>query len=196
MKELITRLEQKWGAFETDQHYLKQWDTSNGSRKAYLNVLFNPAAQSELRFAEESLECKFPPSLCKFYEQYNGMMLFSESLRIYGIKANFSAPYIPYDIVKHNKLDDIHSYGTQFLNYVVFGYYSSCLFCFDKTNLNLLHVVDKKQRKIVYSFANLSELLSHYVNYLIEEYSETGKKIHYDKRFEGLPIANVSLEFI
>ena len=196
MNELINRLELKWGSFERDQHYLKQWDTSDGRKNSYLNILFNPVDFGSLQFAKEYFKCEFHPSLLKFYKQYNGIMLFSESLRIYGIEANDSGLYDPYDIIAQNIDDDIQVYGEQFANFVVFGYYSSCLFCFDKTNFDSLYVVDTEQEMIVYSFKNITELLAHYVDYLINEYDECGKKIHYDKSLEGLPIANVSLEFI
>ena len=79
---------------------------------------------------------------------------------------------------------------------MVFGYYSSCLFCFDKANLDALYVVDTERAEVVYTFANVSELLNYYLDYLINEYDENGKKIHFDKSLEGLPIANVSLESI
>lgn len=196
MNTLINRLESKWGSFERDQHYLKQWDTSGGRKNSYLNILFNPAAFSSLQLAKEYFKCEFHPSLLKFYEQYNGIMLFSESLRIYGIESNDAGLYDPYCIIAQNIDDNIQAYGEQFANFVVFGYYSSCLFCFDKTNFDSLYVVDTEQEKIVYSFKSLAELLAHYVDYLIDEYDVCGKKIHYDKSLEGLPIANVSLEFI
>lgn len=196
MKDLIYRLESKWGSFETDQHYLKQWDTSNGKKKSYLNVLFNPVASSAIRSAQEAFSCTFHSSLLEFYEQHNGIMLFSESLRIYGVEASDAGLYDPYDIIAQNIDDNIQAYGKQFENYVVFGYYSSCLFCFDKTNLAALYVVDTEQEKVVYTFASITDLLNHYVDYLIDEYDQHGKKIHFDKSLEGLPIANVSLEFI
>lgn len=196
MIELIKRLELKWGPFETDQYYLKQWDTSLGQKKSYLNVLFNPVAPSELQFPQDIFKCAFHPSLLKFYEQYNGIMLFSESLRIYGVEASDAALYDPYDIVAQNIDDNIQAYGEQFASFVVFGYYSSCLFCFDKTNLDALYVVDTERAKVVHTFASVSALLNYYVDYLIDEYDENGKKIHFDKSLAGLPIANVSLEFI
>lgn len=196
MKKIIDRLQNKWGCFEKDKHYLKQMDTSNGKKKSYLNILFNPVAHSEFDFAKKILNCDFHLSLLHFYEQFNGIMLFSESLRIYGVETNNNALYDSYDIVAQNEDDDIQGYGEQYANFIVFGYYSSCLFCFDKTNFDYLYVFDTKQEKIVYKFKSLEELLTHYVDYLINEYDENGKKIHYDKNLEGLPLANVSLEFI
>ena len=196
MQEITNRLAKKWGPFETDQHYLKQLDTSNGQKKSYLNILFNPVAHSYLEFPQNIFKCAFHPSLLKFYEQYNGIMLFSESLRIYGVETSDAALYDPYDIVAQNIDDNIQAYGEQFANFVVFGYYSSCLFCFDKTNLESLYVVNTEQARVVHTFASISELLKYYVDYLINEYDENGKKIHFDKSLAGLPIANVSLEFI
>ena len=48
----------------------------------------------------------------------------------------------------------------------------------------------------MYKFKKLSDLLSHYVDYLYNEYDNQGKKINYDKSLKGLPVANVSTEFI
>ena len=141
MEKIIDRLQSKWGCFEKDNHYLKQMDTSNGKKKAYLNILFNPIAQSEFVFAKIILNCDLHPNLLHFYEQFNGIMLFSESLRIYGIETNSNALYDSYDIVAQNEDDDIQGYGEQYANFVVFGYYSSCLFCFDKTNFDFLYVL-------------------------------------------------------
>lgn len=196
MKEIIKRLEAKWNAFEKDKHLLKQCDISGGRNETYLNVLFAPVSHNELGTIRDAFSCELPHSLLELYKKYNGIMLFSESLRIYGVETNFDALYDTYDIVAQNEDDNIQGYGEQFSSFVVFGYYSSCLFCFDKTNLDFLYVFDTKQEKIVYKFKNLVELLTHYVDYLINEYDENGKKIHLDKSLEGLPIANVSLEFI
>ena len=196
MKEIIKKLEAKWLPFEKDTFYLKQHDTSNGQQKSYLNILFNPVELKEFEFARTVLNCEFPSSLIKLYEQFNGIMLFSESLRIYGVGTENNALYDSYDIVAQNMNKNIKSYGDEFADFIVFGQYSSCLFCFVKTNVESIYVVDKKQAKIVYVFNTVRELLLYYLDHLIKEYDESGKKIHYDKRFEGMPIANTSLEFI
>lgn len=195
MKKIINQLLAKWGAFEKDKYLVKQCDISDGDKTTYLNVLFNAVDYIKLNSINKALG-GIHPGLIDFYKEYNGIMLFSESLRLYGIEASYDALYDSYDILAQNEDDDIPSYGEQYANFVVFGYYSSCLFCFDKTNFDFLYVFDTKQEKIVYKFKSLEELLTHYVDYLINEYDENGKKIHFDKSLEGLPIANVSTEFI
>lgn len=196
MDKIINRLESKWGLFVRDKYFLKQCDLSNDRNKNYLNVLFNPVSNNEYELAKELLKCEFHPSLNDFYKKYNGLMLFSESLRIYGIELGHNEIYDSYDIVSQNINDDIKSYNKDFTNFIVFGYYSSWLFCFDMTDLKFLYVVDTTKGEIVYKFNSIEELLTHYIDYLINEYDINGKKIHYDKKLEGLPIANVSLEFI
>ena len=196
MKKIIDLLEAKWKLFEEDKYYCKQCDTSGGRKDSYLNILFKPVANCELQYIEDSLECELHPGLKEFYESCNGIMLFSESLRIYGVGTENVVLYNSYDIVEQNEYDNVQYYSKDFMNFVVFGYYSSCLFCFDTTNFEYLYVVDIVQEKIVYKFTSIEELLMHYVDYLINEYDGNGKKIHYDKDLEGLPIANVSLEFI
>ena len=196
MKKIIEKLETKWKSFEDDKFYLKQCDTSHNKKQSYLNVLFRAVDGCKLKSVQEAFSCEFHPEVKAFYKNFNGIMLFSESLRIYGIESNYKALYDSYDIIEQNENDCIQSYGDEYLNFVVFGYYSYCLFCFDKTDSEFLYVFDARQEKVVYKFKKLSDLLSHYVDYLIEEYDSNGKKIHYDKSLEGLPIANVSTEFI
>lgn len=196
MIKITEQLVAKWGDFEKDKYLLKQCDISGGKKKAYLNILFNAIDLKKLQAVKDAFDCEMPPSLLEFYREYNGIMMFSESLRIYGLEANYEALYDSYDIVTQNEDDDIQGYGEQYANFVVFGYYSSCLFCFDKTNFDFLYVFDTKQEKIVYKFKSLEELLTYYVDYLVNEYDEKGIKIHYNKSLEGLPIANVSTEFI
>ena len=196
MKNIIKKLETKWNAFEKDKFYLKQFDTSHNKKQSYLNVLFNAVDIGKLQDVQDAFSCEFHPEIKEFYKSFNGIMLFSESLRIYGIESNEEALYDSYDIIEQNENDSIQSYGDIYSNFVVFGYYSYCLFCFDKTNYEYLYVFDTRQEKIVYKFKSLSELLSHYVDYLYDEYDSKGMKIHYDKSLEGLPIANVSTEFI
>lgn len=196
MEKIIEKLESKWNPFEHDKFYLKQFDTSNGREKTYLNVLFYAVDIGKLQDVQEEFSCKIHPELKLFYKSFNGIMLFSESLRIYGIESNYDALYDPYDIIEQNKNDNIKNYGEEYENFVVFGYYSYCLFCFDKTNFKYLYVFDTHRKKIVYKFEKLSNLISHYVDYLYNEYDNRGMKIHFDKSLKGLPVANVSTEFI
>jgi len=56
LEKIIDRLQNKWGCFEKDKHYLKQMDMSSGKKKAYLNILFNPVALSEFDFAKKIYE--------------------------------------------------------------------------------------------------------------------------------------------
>ena len=196
MKKIIERLEKKWGLFEKDKYLLKQCDTSNKKKQSYLNVLFDAVDLGKLQKVKDIFNCEIPLELLDFYKSFNGIMLFSESLRIYGLESNPNALYDPYDIIHQNEDDNICSYGEQYSNFVVFGYYSYFLFCFDKTNFEFLYVFDTRQKKIVYEFETMHGLITHYVDYFINEYDNDGKKIHYDKSLEGLPIANVSLEFI
>ena len=86
--------------------------------------------------------------------------------------------------------------AAEYSNFVVFGYYSYCLFCFDKNDSEFLYVFDTRQEKVVYKFKKLSDLLSYYVDYLYDKYDNKGMKIHYDKSLKDLPVANVSTEFI
>ena len=196
MEKLIIKLESKWGCFKQEKNYLTQCELVFGDSKSNLNVLFNSIDIEEYNFAKKVLDCEFPLSLIKFYEKYNGLMLFSESLRIYGVETNDKDIYCSYDIVEQNEFDDIKSYGSKFKNYIVFGCYSSCLFCFDKCNLEHLYVFDTNSQNIIHQFSNINDLLSYYVDYLLEEYDTNGKKINYDKQLEGLPISNLSLEII
>lgn len=196
MTNIVKRLEAKWGAFEKDNYYLKQCDMSKGRKASYLNVLFNPLDRSKYNFAEKMLDCKLHPELEKFYKNYNGIMLFFESLRIYGLETGNDAIYDSCDIVEQNVNEGLQYISKDFSNMIVFGYYSSCLFCYDKTKLDSIYVIDKNQAKIIHSFKTIDELLNYYLDYLIDEYNNDGKKIHYNPEFEGLPMANISTELI
>ena len=82
MDKIIRKLENKWNAFETDIFYLKQCDTSNNKKQSYLNILFNAANEDILKKIQDDFSCEFHPELKCFYKRFNGIMLFSESLRI------------------------------------------------------------------------------------------------------------------
>ncbi|MBQ8749187.1 MAG: hypothetical protein IJZ29_01785 [Clostridia bacterium] len=196
MESIIKALEKKWGPFEKDKYYLKQCDMSNGKKQSYLNVLFNPVDRKSYNFIEDMLDCKLLPQLEEFYKNYNGIMLFFESLRIYGVETGNKAIYDSCDMVQQNLNEGLQDLNEEFSNMIIFGYYSFCLFCYDKTKLDLIYVIDTTQEKIVYQFKTIKELLIHYVSYLIAEYDANGKKIHYNPEYEGLPMANLSLEFI
>ena len=196
INDLISKLECKWGKFEKDLFYQKQIDMSGGRKRSYLNILFNPISKSNYNFIEKMLDCKLHPELNMLYNQYNGIMLFFESLRIYGIQTANECLYEPSDLVKRNIQIDISSLDKSFENFIVFGHYSSCLFCYDKNDFKYLYVIDKNQNKIVYKFASMFDLLNHYISYLVDEYNDDGKKIHYNPKYEGLPMANISTEFI
>ena len=107
MKKIIEKLEKKWKSFERDTFYLKQCDTSHNKKQSYLNVLFNVANVSKLQGVQEAFSCEFHPEIKDFYKNFNGIMLFSESLRIYGIESNAEALYDPYDIIEQNENDCI-----------------------------------------------------------------------------------------
>lgn len=196
MNMLIERLEEKWGAFERDEYYLKQCDMSNGRCASYLNVLFNPIQLNEYEFVEKMLDCKLHPDLKKFYKKNNGIMLFFESLRIYGLETGKDAIYDSCDIVSQNINEGLQYIKEEFENMIIFGYYSSCLFCYDKIEMGLFYVINTKTEEVIHKFNSIEELLKYYVDYLINEYDINGKKIHYNPEYEGLPMANISTEII
>lgn len=196
MNNVIKRLESKWGPFEKDKYYLKQCDMSNGRKASYLNVLFDPQKRKCYNQVEKALDCKLLPELEEFYKNYNGIMLFFESLRIYGIETRYKAIYDSCDIIEQNLNEGLQDISEEFSNMIIFGYYSSCVFCYDKVKLDKVYVIDTEDYKIVHQFDSIAELLNYYVDNLIDEYGADGKKIHFNPAYEGLPMANLSTEFI
>lgn len=196
MDYYLKTLENKWGQFEKDKYYLKQCDMSDGRKVSYLNVLFNPVKRKDYEVVEKILDCKLLPSLEKFYEQYNGIMLFFESFRIYGVETGKKALYDSCDILEQNAIEDIQSLKPEFENMIIFGYYSSCLFCYDKKELSTIYVIETKTEKIIHKFKDIIELLDYYVDNLTKMYDTNGKKINYNPRYKDLPMANISNEII
>ena len=142
------------------------------------------------------LDCKLHPELEQFYQQFNGIMLFFESLRIYGLETEEKALYTSCDIVVQNENEGLRYTSDEFSHMIVFGYYASCLFCYDKEKMDAVYVIDTKTEKIVHVFKSIKDLLNYYLDYLIDEYDASGKKIHYNPKYKGLPMANISTEFI
>jgi len=192
MIEFKTRLEQKWGAFEKDENIWKQRNIASISPRTYLNVLFIPVNKELYKIFEEDFNCKLPEELLEFYNSYNGIMLFSQSFRIFGFNLYVNTSYQTLNLYFENERLNFKKRCPKYANMVSFGYYAEYNFCFDRNDNKKIYVISRNTFDHVHTFDNLQELFDHYLPPLIDEYNMNGNKIH--PTSETLP--ELSTEFI
>ncbi len=191
-------LEKKWGGFyDEDTFYTKQQNLAMYSPKTFLNVLFKPVSVGHYTKIEKELDCKMPTELLEFYKSYNGIMLFSQSFRIYGARVeDLYSPYKTLDFVYENNV--VRMDNPQWDNDMLsFGYYGSRYrFCFKRNFDKKFYAIDRMTLEILHVFDSISNLIEFYVKALIDEYDESGRKIHKDPKMQEGPLRNISMEKI
>ena len=196
MVEFIIKLEQKWGSFEKDKLFWKQRNVAKIAKDTYLNVLFVPIGEKPYRIFEEHYCCKLTNELEEFYKYYNGIMLFSQSFRIFGVNIVGGTGYQTLDLGMENSRLYFHKRCPQYTDMISFGYYAQWNFCFDRTKKEkTIYVISRNNYELVHTFDSLQQLFDHYLPPLIAEYDEGGNKLH-PKKNNGLPIYEISSDFI
>lgn len=192
MDDFVKTLETKWGNFEKDVTFYKQCNIKSISSRTYLNVLFVPLDNSLIRKAEKALDCRFPTELLNFYKRFNGMVLFSQSFRIFGINKNTSNSYETLDIVLENMRINVKKNMHGYSNLVSFGYYAEYSFFFDKKERDKIFVISRNNFQLYHTFDSIKELFDYYIPILINKYDTNGIKIDKTEKTFG----NLSDEFI
>ena len=195
MDKIRQLLENKWGSFSNDVYYEKQLNLAVYSPRTFLNVLFKPVSIEAYIQVEEVLGCKLHPELRQLFKDYNGMMLFSQSMRIYGIslaEAN-AYPYKTMDMVRENIVLNATCPRWN-KNMIAFGFYGPFQFCYHKNNPDKIYVIDRNTLETFHVFRSIKELLNYYVERLLKEYDQNGMKIHKDPNKKESWLRNISTE--
>ena len=193
MVDFKSKLEQKWGPFEKDDFFWKQRNIAKISNRIFLNVLFIPIGEKPYRIFEEHYNCKLPDELMEFYKYYNGIMLFSQSFRIFGVNIFTDTTYKTLDLGFENSRLYFHKRCPQYADMISFGYYAEWNFCFDRTKKEKkIYVISRNTYELVHTFDSLQQLFDHYLPPLIAEYDEDGNKIHPTEKW----LTELSFEFI
>lgn len=191
-------LEKKWGAFQDeDMFYIKQQNLEIYSPRTFLNVLFKPVSVDHYEKIEKVLRCKMPSELREFYKSYNGIMLFSQSFRIYGARVeDLRSSYKTSDFVYENLT--IRTDNSRWDDDMIsFGYYGSRYrFCFRRNGGKKFYVIDRTTIETLHVFDSIYKLIEFYVNVLIDEYDLNGMKIHKAPGMKEGPLRNISMEKI
>lgn len=198
MYNFKTVLEKKWGAFkDEDTYYTKQQNIAMYSPRTFLNVLFKPVSMEHYEKVERVLHCKMPVELLGFYKSYNGIMLFSQSFRIFGVSVeDLKSSYATLDFVYENLA--VRKFNPEWDDDMIcFGYYGSRYrFCFHRNSGKKFYVIDRTTLETIHVFDSIAQLIEFYVKALIDEYDEHGIKIHKDPIMKEGPLRNISTEKI
>lgn len=193
MLEFKEKLEEKWGPFEKDERFWKQRNIAKISDRTYLNVLFSPIEWKSYKLFEKRYHCKFSKELKKFYKHYNGIMLFSQSFRIFGMNSLGGTGYQTMSLAFENSRLNFKKTCPKYADMISFGYYAEWNFCFDRTKKEKkIYVISRNTYEHVHTFDNLQQLFDHYLPPLIDEYDEEGNKIHPTEKW----LTELSFEFI
>ena len=198
MFDFRKKVESKWGKFiDEDQYYIKQCNLAVYSPRTFLNVLFKPVPEDNYKRIKNLGGYDIPKELKKFYKSYNGIMLFSQTLRIYGVSVeNLSSSYSTLDFVVENTMVRKNNPSWDD-NMVSFGYYGSRYrFCYHRKKMKEIYVIDRNTLKVVHTFKSISDTLEYYVTKLMDMYDENGMKIGKDKNEKDTPLMNISMEEI
>lgn len=188
----------KWGQFiDEDKFYIKQCNLSRYSPKTFLNVLFKSIDKSKYERVEKVLNCKLPQELMDLYENYNGVMLFAQTFRIFGVGVeSLQSPYSTLDIVNEN-ITIQKKYPNWDPNFVNFGYQGSRYrFCYHRDDMKKIYVVDRQSMEIVHEFENLDKLMKYYVEKLSKYYNDNGYLINKTDEELKFPLGNIVEECI
>lgn len=189
MIDIKTMLEQKWGSFiETPYHsYVFNAPMPFVSSNAKLNVLFNPRYEKEINNVYNAyLQTDIPNELIAFYQKFNGVRLFANSLSVYGIQESGGSDYQPYDILMNNwNNNDCNKHNLVFVASVG-GQYD---FGFKRNEVSKIYgiKVGEGDGEILQTFESFDVFFEHYFNYLINEYDNNARKIHPNMKYKGIP---------
>ena len=167
------KLEEKYGEWIDDVFYKKQCKISSISERTYLNVLFNTIDLHYYDAVEKILGWNMCDDLKRLYSKYNGLMLFCQSFRIFGINL-YAGDYKTLDLLVENNRIEVKSNG-KFNDYVTFGYYAEYSFFYNKRDNNsIIYVYSRNTYEFIRKFDNLDQLFDYYVPALMKEYDSDG----------------------
>lgn len=193
MFNIVKFLEGYYGTFNSFEHYLRQCNVKKIDDNAYLNVLFNPINWEHYQKLQNVVGFKFSDEFAEFFQKYNGVLLFSQSFVIYGLRVFENDFYKPVEFVHQAAMDSIELEMNGFGDYTSFGYCGEHLFLLSKKNASSeLLVVDMNEFNILHKFKSLDELLEYYLTRLVKEYNQDGYII--DKTVEAFPNSNLILK--
>ena len=180
-------LQDKWGSFENEGHFLSNGAMTFISKEARLNVFFKPLPIEKIEeYFTDVLKAELHPELKSFYEWTNGCRLFFASLSVYGVRGECKDVLVPFDLEYENKNllktmpDDKYVYFASIGGAYVFAY--------DKKSPSKVYGMKVGDTKIVQTFEGFNDFFNHYFDLLIDEYDEDGKKIHPTEAYKGIPV--------
>ncbi len=187
----MKRLNEKWGSFIKGDLINKQI-VLNEEKQVYLNILYKPINYKKDIFKE--LNSKTFNELNTFYKEYNGINLCSHSLIIFGIdNVGKEDGYATKDIFRENVMISTKIKNNEDNKYVFFGNYGmSTYLAFDRNNPKEVYVLDNNKLEVLHTFNTFSEMIEHAINFLTNEYTENGKKINIDEKYNGIMLQNTS----
>lgn len=195
MNKIDTILEEKYGAFRKEKGYLFNGVLSKFSSAIYLNVLFIEPKYKENISYLKSNGVYIPKEVDEFYQQYNGLALFSHSLAIFGYITSLDMGYTPLGMQRMNMMTRLKNKSWDD-NYLSIGKYSSFDFCLSKKGKdNNIYVIERRTCKLVRTFCSFNELLDYCINKLSKLYDKEGYKINRPSGSDSW-LDNMSLENI
>lgn len=177
-------LENKYGGWINGAFYKKQCKISSISERTYLNVLFNPIDQRYYETIEKILNWVVCDDLKHLYTKYNGMMLFCQSFRIFGVNIN-GGDYKTLDLlIENGRIES--KFKKKFDDYVTFGYYAEYSFFYKRNGEDLMiYIYSRNSGKFIKTFDNLNQLFDYYIPALMKEYDGDGIVLDKDNSFSN-----------
>lgn len=134
----------------------------------YLHIIYDGINNRDLEFLASNID--LPEDLVLFYKKHNGINLFSNTLKIYGLGLYFHKD----EYIRSNSLDIMLPYNLMDYKSSLFGQ------VFGKIgddysiyyNKNKYIVVEDKSNKIKRDFKKINDLLDFYIESLEKEYDK------------------------
>ena len=184
----------KFGKIIKDNGFIYQCDNKD---YGYLNVAFDPLKDISLyKKVEDLLSWKIPEDLMNLYQRYNGLMMFSESFRIYGLGIEKRYKINTIDIMQINSTALLFRKTNKFKNMVIFGTYGYYYLCYSRDDNRKVFVIGSRELEIMHIFNDLYQLFEYYIGKLCDEYDDKGYKIHIEEGKESSIFVNKTTEFI
>lgn len=184
MNDILSTLENKWGAFVKNGHALCNKQMPFVSDKAYLNVLYEPQINS-IKMAFNSLGATILPTLLDFYQKHNGCRLFFSSFNIFGVQCFDEETYEPYDLERENSIIQETFKDNNYVFFASLG--GDYAFAYKKDERSKIYAIQKGKKKVLKKFDSFESWFSYYFEILYEEYDDEGEKKHPNKRYKDIP---------
>jgi len=144
--------------------------------KAWLNVLFPPLDEKEIKILEEKIKIIIPESFRQFLLFSNGASFFSTTLNIYGSRQNFKRSYKnvwqPFDIVVPNTIERIHDAKDNYLFIGSYDWDGSLLYINNETKK--VYRCTKDSVRALNEWGSLLEMLDSEISRLIATHNDQG----------------------